>query len=78
MDLAEEWQHVVLAETEHLHVFDDDHLIVVDGKQSACEQLLGIFLISLGQILQGTFHALRCALQALALRIFAQAHKHLT
>src|ERR1700757_3081459 len=41
--LAEKWQQMVLAQTEHLDVFDDHHLIVADGEQSSLEESLGIF-----------------------------------
>src|SRR5689334_6391254 len=30
---AEEWQHVMFTLGEHLDVFHDHHLVVVDGKQ---------------------------------------------
>src|SRR5580704_883577 len=35
--LAEEGQHVMLAQAEHFYVLDDDHLVVGDGKKSALE-----------------------------------------
>ncbi len=40
VNLAEERQHVVLAEAEHLDVFDDDHFVISDGEESAFEQEL--------------------------------------
>ena len=47
MHLAEEGQHVVLAEAEHFDVFHDDHLVVINGEQRALEQSFGIFVVSL-------------------------------
>ena len=37
----------MLAEAEHLDVFDDDHLVVVDVEQRVLENLLGILADSL-------------------------------
>src|SRR5262245_3088944 len=31
--LAEEWQHVMLTQAEHLNVFDDHHLVVSNSEQ---------------------------------------------
>ena len=74
MHFAEERQHMVLAEAEHFHVFYDDHLVVTDCKQRSLQQLFGIFLVSLGQVLQCMLHTLRCAQQPFTLRVFTQPH----
>ena len=76
MDLAEERQHVVLAEAEDLDVFDDNHLVVVHGEERAFEQGFGVFLISLGEELHRFVHAFGGGGEAFALRVFAKADDH--
>src|SRR5258708_6443565 len=56
--LAEEWQHVVLAQAEHFDVFDDDHLVVGDAEERAFKQGLGIFGVATSKELQGFANAL--------------------
>ena len=75
--LAEERQHVVLAQAEHLNVFNDDHLVVIDIKKRAAQHLLGILVVSLGKKLERLGVALRRLQQAFALSVFAHAHQHL-
>src|SRR5712691_6551077 len=36
--LAEERQHVVLTQTKHFDVFDDDHLVVSDIGRASCRE----------------------------------------
>jgi cytochrome c biogenesis protein CcmG, thiol:disulfide interchange protein DsbE len=76
--LAEEREQVVLAQTEHLHVFYDDHLVVLFSEECATQDLLRVFLISLGEKLERLRHPLGRAQQALALRVFTQAQQHLS
>src|SRR5580704_11314583 len=73
---AEEWQQVVLAQAEHFYVFDDDHLVVIDGEERAFEQGLGVFGVAAGQELQGLVNSLRSLLKTFAVRVFAQADDH--
>ena len=40
----------MLAQAEHLDVFDDDHLVVIDGEQRVVEDFFGVFVVTLGQI----------------------------
>src|SRR5579884_404612 len=77
VDLAEERQHVVFAEAEYFDVFDDDHLIVIDIKQRAAQELGWIFLVAARQELDGFSNALGSAFQAVAIRIFADILQHL-
>jgi hypothetical protein len=37
MHFAEEWQQVMLAQAEHFHVFDDDHLVIFFVEERAFE-----------------------------------------
>src|SRR5208282_376603 len=76
VDLAEERQHVMLAEAEHLDVFDDDHLVVGDGEERAFEQSVGIFLVAAGEELERFADALGGLLQAFALGVLAEADEH--
>src|SRR6202050_1375124 len=76
MHFAEEWQQMVLAEAEHFYVFDDDHLVVVDGEERAFEQGLGIFAVAAGEELQGLVNSLRSLLETFAVRVFAYANDH--
>src|SRR5256885_11094030 len=69
MDLAEEWKHVMFAQTEHLDVFDDHHFVIIDFEQSTVQKLSRILLISTGQELDRFRHALWRPLQAVALGI---------
>jgi hypothetical protein len=46
VDFAEKGQHVVFAEREHLDVFHDDHLVVVDVEHGAVQNLGGVFVRS--------------------------------
>src|SRR5579862_4997104 len=62
--LAEEGQHVVLAERVHLDVLDDDHLVIVDVEEGVVEDGVGIFVVSLGEEGQGFLDALGGALEA--------------
>src|SRR4029077_4183558 len=73
---AEERQQMVLAETEHLDVFDDDHFVVAHGEERAFEQGLGIFLVLLGEELHGFVDAFGRVGKAFAAGIFAEADEH--
>src|SRR4029077_4729992 len=78
MHLPEKRQHVMLAQAEHLDVFDDDHLIVGDREKRAFHEGFGIFLVALGQKFHRLVHTLRRSSEAFARRVFPQAHNNLT
>src|SRR5580700_86640 len=50
---AEKRQHVMLAEAEHLNVFDDDHFVVADREKGTFKQGFGVFLVALSEKLHG-------------------------
>src|SRR5947209_5204123 len=77
MHFAEEWQHVMFTQAEHLDVLDDDHLVVIDFEQSAAQELGWVFTISSRQELNGFGHALWRSLQTVALRILAEVLENL-
>src|SRR6516165_6080641 len=56
VDLAEERQKVVFAQTEHLNILDDHHLVVSYVEHRAQQNLLRVLLVALGQILHRSFH----------------------
>ncbi len=70
--LAKERQHVVLAETKHFDVLDDDHLVVGDCEQGLLKHGLGVFFVALDQMLIGAVNSLGSTLQPLAGRVFAE------
>jgi hypothetical protein len=63
MDLAEKRQKVVFAQTEHLNILDDHHLVVSHVEHRA-------------QIVERTFHAFGSVQQAIPLRVLAETHQH--
>ena len=66
----------MLAETEHLNVFDDDHFVVADREEGTFKQGFGVFLVALGQKLHGFCDALGGRGQTFACRIFPEADDH--
>ena len=76
MGLAEEGQHVVLAEAVEVDVLDDHHLVVGDGEQRLADHLLGP-VVALGQERGPSPPAPACR-QALAVRILPQPGQELT
>ena len=74
--LAEERQHVVLAEAEHLDVFHDHHFVVADGEERALQQRFGVFVIAPGEELESFVNPLGCTKETFAHGIFAQANEH--
>ena len=75
--LAEEWQDVVLAQAEHLDIFDNDHLVVIDGEEGIAKDFFRILVVALGQVAQGLPITFRRFEQTLAIRVLAQADEHL-
>ena len=67
VNLAKERQHVVLAEAEHLDVFDDHHLVITDGEQRLFQQGVRIFFVALGKELEGAVNAIWGADEAFAI-----------
>src|ERR1039457_3315087 len=57
MHFAEERQHVVFAEREHLNVLDDHHLVVIHVEQGAAQHLGGVLVVSFGQEGHRLLHA---------------------
>src|ERR1700733_5159654 len=49
VNLAEEWQHVVLAQREHFYVLHDHHLVVVDFKERVVQNFGWILRIPFRQ-----------------------------
>src|SRR5581483_3562782 len=70
-------QEMMLAKAEHLDVLNDHHLVIVHREESTPQQAVRIFVVALGQVFQGTLHALGRMLQSFAVRIFAQAGEEL-
>src|SRR5215472_19022284 len=64
VDLAEERQKVVFAQTEHLNILDDHHFVVSYVEHRAQQNLLRALLVALGQILQTNQHFPHEVLQA--------------
>src|SRR5450432_1497138 len=75
--LTEEWQHVVFAQAEHLDVFHNDHLVIVDGEESFLQHRLRILLVTFDQMLIGAVHAVGSTNQAFAFGVFPEANDHL-
>ena len=76
MNFAEERQHVVLAQTEHLDVFHDHHLVVGDGEEGVLEHRLWVFVIATREKLECLVHPSRRAQQTFALGIFIETDEH--
>ena len=72
MGLADEREHVVLAQGEQLDVLDEDHLAVRLREYGGTDDGLAALLIALRQELPGLRHALGRLDQPLALRVLAQ------
>ena len=51
--LAEERQHVMLAQAEYLDIFDDHHFVIAYGEEGVLEHGVGILLVALGKKLEG-------------------------
>ncbi len=77
MDLAKEWQHVVLAKAEHFDVLYDHHLVVIHAEERCLQDLFGFLLIALSKVLQSVGKSLRRLQQPFAVRLFAQTDQHL-
>jgi len=74
--LAEKRQHVVLAHAEHFDVFDDHHLIVIDGEERVVDDVGGLLGVAVGEVLHGLDDALRGVDEAFARGILADAEDH--
>ncbi len=68
---------MVLAKAEHLDVLHDHHLVVIHAEERALQDLLRVFAVALGEILQRLRVTLRGLGQSFAVRLFAQADEHL-
>src|SRR5689334_23083672 len=67
----------MLALREHLDVFYDHHLVVIDGEECGAQHDLGILVVALREVLHGALHTLWGTYESLAVWIFAQANEHL-
>jgi len=76
VDFAEEREQVVLAEAEHFHIFDDDHLVIFFVEERALEEGFGVLLVALGEELHGFVDAFGSRGEAFAIGIFAEADQH--
>ena len=76
MHLPEKWQHVVLAQAEHLDVFHDHHFVIGDREQRILKQRFRVFVVATSKKLKSFVDPCRRAQQSFALRIFVQANEH--
>ena len=72
MAFSEEGQEVVLAQTVNLNIPDNYHLVILDIKEGALENVLNILGVTLGQKLQRLNDPSRCLPESLTLRIFTE------
>ena len=66
----------MFAETEHLDILDDHHLVISYIEHRAQQNFLWVLLVAFGQILHRTFHAFGSFPQAITLRVLAEAQQH--
>src|SRR5438034_6771508 len=66
VDVAEEGQHVVLAEAVEGDVFDDDHLVVVLVEDRVSHDILRLDALAISQLAHRPRHSLWCRGQSLA------------
>lgn len=71
--LAGEWHHVVLAETEHVDVTHDDHLVVVFGKDRIVDHVNQSLLVPFRHPQESLGVSLGRSEQALSIRVLAYA-----
>ena len=57
MHFAEEGQHMVLAQTEHFDVLHNHHFVIGDSEQRVLQHGFRIFVVSLGEELEGFVNA---------------------
>ena len=76
--LAEKREQVMFAQTIHVNVPDNDHLVVLNGEQGPVEHVLNVFVIAFGKKLERLGHARRGVLQAAPLGIFPEYRQHLS
>src|SRR5438445_5407241 len=62
--LSEERQHVVLAEAEHLDVFDDHHFVIGNREESAFQEGFGVLVIAPGEKVESFVNPLGGAKEA--------------
>ena len=72
MGLADERQHVVLAQGEQLDVLHNDHVVVRLLEEGALDNGFSVLEIALGEELHGLGHTLRRFLQAFAGGVLSQ------
>ena len=71
MALSVEGQEVMLAETVHLDVFDDDHLVILGIKDGAIDYFFDVQFVSLGEEPQTRLDALWRPFEPIPIDIFA-------
>src|SRR6516164_3388497 len=76
VDLSEERQKMVFAQTEHLNILDDHHFVVSYVEHRAQQNLLRVLLVALGQILHRSFHTFGSVPESITLWVFAETKQH--
>src|ERR1051325_729820 len=71
--LAEEGQHMVLAEAEELDIFDDHHLVILDLEDGAVKEFVNVGMITAGQKTESLAHTFGRTHQSLTSRVFTEA-----
>src|SRR4051812_12349000 len=74
--LAEEWQHVMLAQTVKLDIANEHHLIVTIFEERVSHHIDGIYIVSIREELQALLHTSRRVKKSIPLGILSQGLKH--
>src|ERR1035437_357877 len=69
-------QEMVFAETKHLNVLGDHHLVISHIEHRAPQSFLWVILVAFGQIQHRTFHAFGSVPQAITPWVFAETNQH--
>ena len=77
MALAEERQHVMLAEAVEIDVLHDDHFAIVHREQRIVEDRIDIGVVAAGEELQRFLDALRSPDEPLSSRVLAELDQEL-
>src|SRR6185369_3450662 len=73
---AEERQHVMFTEAEHLDILDDDHFVIVHGEEGAVEDGFRIFLVAASKKLHSLANSFGSSRESFAIRVLPQADQH--
>ena len=66
----------MFAQTEHLNILDDHHLVVSYVEHRAQQSLLRVLLVTFGQILHRSFHTFGSVPEAITLWVLAETNQH--